>query len=203
MRLVALILAALFAALPVLDLPAFAQTPQVHETEDEAKVKAVIAEWYKRVGRFKADAPWTLMAPGSIDGGPGYSAPVDGDIDGQKAAVIRGPWLNHELASKALKFEYDVDVLKVDARLAKAMVWERGYFYAWANQQTYENAASAMFVFEKMDTGEWKILAHEANSIGIPPNKITNPMPDLRELYYSTIGKGRDPAADAEAAKNF
>jgi hypothetical protein len=201
MRLVALILAALFAALPMLHGASFAQTP---ETEDEAKVKAVIAEWYRRVGQSKAEAPWALMAPGAVDGGPGYSVPADaGNGDGPKSAVLRGPWINHELAARAMKFEYDIDQLVVESKLAKARVWERGYFYAWAAQTTYENAASALFVFEKQADGEWKILAHEANSIGIPPNKITNPMPDLREFYYSTIGKGRDPAADAEAAKRF
>ncbi len=190
MRFILLIVAALFAALPAL----------AQASEDEARIKAVIAEWYQRVGHLKADAPWALMAPGSIDGGPGYSEP--GDLHSGSAA-LRGPWINNELAARAQKFAYEIDVLKVDARLAKAMVWERGYFYAWAAQQTYENAASTLFVFEKMDNGEWKILAHEANSIGIPPNRITSPMPDLREQFYTTVGKGRDPAADAEAAKKF
>ena len=178
-----------------LPAPSFAQV-----VDDEAKVKAVIAEWYRRVGQLKAEAPWALMAPGSIDGGPGYSEPRDSE---PKSAALKGPWINNELAARALKFSYDIDVLKVDARLAKAVVWERGYFYAWAAQTTYENAASTMFVFEKQDSGEWKILAHEANSVGIPPNKITNPMPDLREFYYAGPGKGRDPAKDAEAASKF
>ena len=189
-----LVILAMFAALPSA-MPASAQ-----EGEDEAKVKAVIADWYRRVGQFKADAPWALMAPGSIDGGPGYSEPADRDSG---SAVIRGPWINNELAAKALKFSYDIDALVVDDHLAKARVWERGYFYAWAAQQTYENAASTLFVLEKQDNGEWKILAHEATSQGIPPNKITNPMPDLRDFYYAGPGKSRDPVKDAEAAKNF
>jgi hypothetical protein len=189
-----LLVLAMFAALPSA-LPAFAQ-----ESEDEVKVKAVIAEWYQRVGHFKADAPWALMAPGSIDGGPGYSEPLDLNSG---SAVLRGPWINNELAARAMKFSYDIDLLVVDDHLAKARVWERGYFYAWAAQQTYENGASALFVFEKQDNGEWKILAHEATSQGIPPNKITNPMPDLREFYYEGPGKGRDPAKDAEAASQF
>jgi hypothetical protein len=178
-----------------LPAPSFAQA-----ADDEAKVKAVIADWYRRVGQFKADAPWALMAPGSIDGGPGYSEPMDLNSG---SAVIRGPWMNNELAARALRFSYDIDLLVVDDHLAKARVWERGYFYAWAAQKTYENAASTLFVFEKQDSGEWKILAHEANSVGISPNKITNPMPDLREFYYSGPGKGRDPQADAEAANTF
>jgi hypothetical protein len=186
-----------FALLP---LPAFAQDPSPQNGDDEAKVKAVITNWYERVGQFKADAPWVLMAPGSIDGGPGYSEPADLNSG---SAAIRGPWLNNELAAKAMKFAYDIDVLTVDEHLAKARVWERGYFYAWAAQKTYEMAASTLFVFEKQDNGEWKILAHQANSIGIPPNKITSPMPDLHDEYYANAGKGRDPVADAAAAKNF
>ena len=194
MRFVLLILAMLAAAAP-LSAPALAQ-----EGGDEAKVTAVIADWYRRVGQTKADSPWALMAPGSIDGGPGYSEPVDIDSG---SAVIRGPWVNNELAARALKFSYDIDALVVDQHLAKVRVWERGYFFAWAAQTTYENAASTLFVLEKQADGEWKILAHEANSIGIPPNKITNPMPDLRDIYYAGPGKSRDPAKDAEAAKQF
>jgi hypothetical protein len=195
MRLLLSIIVLVLAQLSVLAGPSFAQS-----ADDETKVKAVIADWYRRVGQFKADAPWALMAPGSIDGGPGYSEPMDLNSG---SAVIRGPWMNNELAARALKFSYDIDLLVVDDHLAKARVWERGYFYAWAAQKTYENAASTLFVFEKQDSGEWKILAHEANSIGIPPNKITNPMPDLREVYYAGPGKGRDPAKDAEAASKF
>lgn len=194
MRFIILILAALFAA-----LPSFAQA-----SEDEAKVRAVIADWYARVGKQPADRPWSLMAAGSIDGGPGYSEPLDRTgPNGETSAALRGPWVNNELAARALKFSYDIDVLVVDAHLAKARVWERGYFYAWAAQSTYENAASTLFVFEKQADGAWKILAHEASSQGIPPNKTTHPMPDLRDVYYQGPGKGRDPAKDAEAASKF
>jgi hypothetical protein len=179
-------------ALAASAMPAFAQT-----AEDESAVRAVIANWYERVGKSPADAPWALMAPSSIDNGPGYSVPADLHSG---SAAIRGPYLNHELAARAMRFSYDIDVLKVDARLAKAMVWERGYFYAWAAQKTYENAASAMFVLEKQANGEWKILAHDANSIGIPPNKITDPMPDLKDLYYQRCGPACDPVEDAKKA---
>ncbi len=65
------------------------------------------------------------MAPSAIDIVPGYS--VAANLHSGSAA-IRGTWLNHELAARALWFAYDIDVLKVDARLAKAIVWERGYF---------------------------------------------------------------------------
>lgn len=182
-------------------MAAFAALPAVSQTaDDEAKVRAVIADWYQRVSHKEADRPYLLMAPGAIDGGPGYSVPSDLD-SGSRA--LRGPWLNRELAARALKFEYDVDSLVVDSSFAKARVWERGYFYAWAGQTTYENAASTLFVLEKQDDGRWLILAHDAQSVGIPPNKVTDPMPDLRELFYSGAGKDRDSEADAKAAKDF
>src|SRR5262245_29399506 len=184
-----------FAVAIVTALPAFAQA-----SEDEGRVKAVIADWYQRVSQKEADAPYALMAPGAIDGGPGFSVPADAD-SGSRA--LRGPWLNNELAGRALKFSYDIDALTVDARFAKARVWERGYFYAWAAQTTYENAASTLFVLERQDDGRWLILAHEAQSVGIPPNKVTNPMPDLRADFYAGPGKDRDPEADANAAKGF
>jgi len=192
MRFIAL-LVLLFTA-----LPAFAQQPG-----DEAKIRAVIADWYQRVGKAEADMPWVLMAPGAINAGPGYDEIPYRAPEHRSAAAYDGPRINNELASQALKFSYDIDVMKIDAHLAKLRVWERGYFYAWAAQETYENAASALFVLEKQDNGEWKILAHDAHSEGIPPNKITSPMPDLHDFFYSTLGKGRDPVADAKKAKEF
>lgn len=175
--------------------PAHAQTP-----EDEAAVRALIAEWYERVSHKKADAPWALMAPGGQDGGPGYSVPADLHSG---SAAIRGPYINRELAARAMVFSYEIDLMKLDPRFAKLMVWERGYFYASAAQKTYENAASTLFLLEKVDSGEWKILFHNASSIGIPPNKITDPMPDLRDQYYQQCGAGCDPYADAKKAAEW
>jgi hypothetical protein len=141
-----------------------------------------------------------LLAPGGRDAGPGYAEPVDLHSG---AAVIRGPYINNELAAKAMQFSYEIDVLKVDPRFAKAIVWERGYFYAAAAQKTYEMAVSTTFLFEKQDNGAWEILLHDARSIGIPPNKITSPMPDLRELYYQRCGPACDPVADAKKAAEW
>lgn len=121
------------------------------------------------------------MAPAGVNAGPGYPAPADLHSG---SAAIRGPYLNHELSARAMQFSYEIDLLKLDPRFAKAMVWERGYFHASAAQKTYENAASTLFGLEKPDNGSWKILLHDANAIGIPPNKFTEPMPDLRDLYY-------------------
>jgi len=193
MRFVAFVIALFVLALPA----------QAQPAGDEAKVRSVIAQWYERVGHKQADAPWVLMAPGSIDGGPGYSLIPRDPLQEPSAAAYRGPRLNNELAARALKFAYDVDVLKIDPNFAKVIVWERGYFYAWAAQTTYENAASTLFLLEKQDDGRWLILAHDARSTGIPPTKVTDPMPDLHDLYYSTEGAGRDPEVDAKAAKGF
>ncbi len=178
--------------------PAFAQS-----VDDEAKVRAVIAEWYQRVGKVPAERPSLLMAPGAIDSGPGYAEIPYLPPDQRSRAAYDGPRINNELASKALKFAYDIGVLKLDPRLAKVSVWERGYFYASAAQTTYETAVATMFVLEKQSNGAWLILAHYGNSEGIPPNKITRPMPDLRDVYYSKCSAACDPAADAKEAKEF
>ncbi|MEQ1609952.1 MAG: hypothetical protein ABL956_13430 [Hyphomonadaceae bacterium] len=82
-----------------------------------------------------------------------------------------------------MKFDYDMDCLILNADLAKVDVWERGYFFATAAQKTYERGVDVVFVLQKMETGEWKILAHQATLEGIPPNKITNRMPDPRDEY--------------------
>jgi hypothetical protein len=193
MRLIVVLLIGLFAA-----LPAFAQAG-----EDETKVRAVIADWYKRVGQAEADRPYALMAPGGVDAGPGYAEIPYQPPEKRSAAAYSGPRINYELAAKAMQFAYDIDSIKLDPRFAKVRVWERGYFYASAAQTTYENAASTLFVLEKQDDGRWLILLHDASSQGIPPNKITSPMPDLRALYYSRCGNACDPEADARKAKEF
>jgi hypothetical protein len=193
----------LFSVVLVALLAAFGAAPAFASAEDEAKVRAVIAEWYRRVGQFKADMPWVLMAPGGVDVGPGYAEIPRSAYALQSRAAYSGPRLNNELASKALKFSYDIDVVKLDPRFAKVWVWERGYFFASAAQVTYENAMSTMFVLEKQENGAWLILMHHGSSVGIPPNKLTNPMPDLRDEYYRRCGSYCDPDADAKKAKEF
>lgn len=178
--------------------PVLAQT-----AEDESKIRAVIAEWYERVSHWEADAPDLLLAPRAIDGGPGFARIPYQPPGKRSASSYSGLMINNELASKAMKFDYDIDLLKMDPRFAKVLVWERGYFYAAAAQVTYENAASTMFLFEKMDDGRWLILAHEGTSIGIPATKKTNPMPDLHDEYYLRCGSACDPIADAKKAKEF
>ncbi len=60
-----------------------------------------------------------------------------------------------------------------------------------------------MFVLEKQANGAWKTLAHNATSQGIPPNENTDPIPDLRALYYQRCGSACDPATDAVKVKGF
>ena len=131
MRAIALILLTLSAS-----APAFAQT-----SDDEAKVRLVIAEWYERVGHAEARQPWMLMAPGGIDAGPGYAEIPYQPREERSAAAYSGPRINHEMAAQAMAFAYDIDRLILNEDLAKVDVWERGYFYAAAAQKTYERAA--------------------------------------------------------------
>lgn len=182
MRIIAFLLALLVA------LPAAAQ--------DQAPIRATVAAWYAELAKRDEGRPERLTAPGFIN-----ASPYDARYDTGSAAL--GPRYYTSLPAIALRFRYDVESIDADARFAKVRVWERGYFYAAAAQKTYERAAATLFVLERQPDGRWLILAHQSNSIGIPPNKITDPMPDLRAHYYATEGKDRDPAKDAEAAKIF
>ena len=162
--------------------------------DDEAAIRAVIAQWYEELAKAKGGNPRTLTAPGFIDATPYYK-----HLDTGAASL--GPRIYVSLAARALTFAHDVEHVRIDPNFAKVDVWERGYFYASAAEKTYESAASTLFVLERQPKdGRWLILAHQSGSYGIPPNKITSPMPDLRDLYYATQGKARDPDADGDWA---
>ncbi|MEZ0242521.1 MAG: hypothetical protein ACAH11_04050 [Sphingomonas sp.] len=163
----------------------------------EQAVRATVSRWYEELAKKDGGRVWDIVAPGFIDASPHYE-----HIDNGSAAL--GPRVFTSLAATALRFRYEIDAIRIDANFARVQVWERGYFYAWAAQQTYERAAATTFVLERQEKdGRWLILAHQSSSQGVPPTKITDPMPDLRELFYGTEGKDRDPAKDAEAARNF
>src|SRR5687768_8020742 len=171
--------------------PAPAQSPGV---SPEDGIRSTVARWYEELAKKEEGRGWALHAPGYIDASPPYRYLKTG-------SRARAPRVYTSLPAVALKFAYDVDSIRRDETFAKVQVWERGYFYAWAAQRTYENAAATTFVLERQEKdGRWLILAHQSTSQGIPPNKITSPMPDLRALYYATAGKDRDPAEDAKAA---
>jgi len=169
--------------------PAHAQAPG-----DEAAIRELIDKWYAEHRAADEGHPWAFLAPGGIDNSPGYR-----HID--TGAAVLGPRVYTSLAAISLQFSHEITRLTADARFAKVNVWERGYFYAWAAQRTYERAGSALFVLEKQDDGRWLVLAHNTNTVGIPPTLKTDPMPDLRDLFYSTEGKDRDPDADAAKAR--
>lgn len=192
MRVISVLVSALLFCAP----PAVAQP-----TPEDDQVRDVIARWYgalqargRKPATLGGQTTRDLYAPGAIEGGPHETAT-------NPASAALSPTISHELAAQALRFSYEIEALTIDARLAKARVWERGYFFAWAAQTTYERAASTLFILERQADGRWLVLGHEAQSQGIPPNKITKPMPDLRQDFYAGEGKERDPKADADAAK--
>lgn len=160
----------------------------------EDGIRATLGRWYEELARREHGRHWALAAPGFIDATPPYRHVNTG-------ARKLGPRVYTSLAAEALKFAWEIDSVRRDSSFARVEVWERGYFYAWAVQRTYERAASTTFVLERRESdGRWLILAHRSSSVGIPPNRLTDPMPDLRALFYATRGKDRDPAADAWAA---
>jgi len=157
---------------------------------DETAIRTLVSEWYAEHRKGEDGRPYRFHAPGAIDASPGYTHVDTG-------ARSLGPRIYHSLAADALEFRHEITRLDRDARFARVHVRERGYFYAAAVQRTYERMGSAVFVLEKQDDGRWLVLAHESNSVGFPPSLATDPMPDLRDLYYATEGRDRDPEADA------
>ncbi|MCC7252501.1 hypothetical protein [Hyphomicrobium sp.] len=165
--------------------------------DEEAAIRTVIAAWYAELQKKDGGRISALTAPGFIDASPHYRY-----ID--TGAAMLGPRVYTSLPARALKFAYDIERLRIDPNFAKVNVWERGYFYAFAAQKTYESAAGTLFILERQEKdSRWLILAHQSSSLGIPPNKITDPMPDLRDHFYATEGKERDPEADARNAGKF
>jgi hypothetical protein len=157
-------------------------------------IRAALSSWYEELGKSGEGRPWMVTAPGFIDSTPPCR---HADTGARKL----GPRVCTSLPATALRFDYEIGPVRSDSAFARVEVWERGYFYAWAAQRTYERAAATTFVLERGEgDGRWRILAHQSTPQGIPPNRVTDPMPDLRALFYATRGRDRDPAADARAA---
>ncbi|HYI39678.1 MAG TPA: hypothetical protein VE053_05090 [Allosphingosinicella sp.] len=172
-------------------------SPAAAQPAAEAGIRATVSRWYEELIKKDKGRLNDLVAPAFIDASP----PTYHARTRSRAA---GPLVYGSLAARALKFTWEIDSIRRDSSFAKVRVWERGYFYAAAAQTTFENAAATTFILERSEKdGRWRIAAHESSGLGIPPNKITRPLPDLRALYYSTLGKNRDPAADARAARNW
>ena len=163
---------------------------------DEAEIRAAVAAWYAELQKKADGRVYRIAAPGFITSSPHYEHVHTG-------AASAGPRVYISLAATALTFAYDVEHLRIDPNFAKVNVWERGYFYAWAAQKTNERTAATTFILERQEKdGRWLILAHQTSPQGIPPGKHTDPMPDLRDLFYATEGKDRDPDADTRNARN-
>lgn len=163
----------------------------------EAAIRAAIAQWYEELAKKEE---------GRIDhvvGRPFFEATrYYRHVDDGSAAL--GPPVYTSLAATALQFGYDIEFMRIDPNFARVAVWERGYFYAALPQKTYERHADSDFILERQEKdGKWRIVAYRTGSYGIPPGRRTDPMPDLRDLYYSTEGKDRDPQADARGAGRF
>ena len=169
-------------------------------SRDEAAIQALIERWCVEQRAGPEGRPYALLAAGAIDASPAYEYPRR--AEGPRAAVL-GPPIYSSLAYTALMFRHEIYRLVADARFARVGVRERGYFYAAAAQRTYERMGAATFVHEKQEDGRWLVLAHRTETVGFPPSLATVPLPDLRELYYSTVGRDRDPEADARAARHF
>lgn len=163
----------------------------------EAAIRTVIDRWYEELGKRGEGRPELLTAPGFIDATPYYT-----HIDTGAASL--GPRVHTSLAATALEFRHEIERMRIDPNFARVAVLERGYFYAWAAQKTTERHGHTDFILERSEKdGAWRILGHQTGSYGIPPHKVTDPMPDLRELFYATAGADRDPEADALNAGKF
>jgi hypothetical protein len=150
-------------------------------------IRTAIARWYEELAKRDEGRLGDLVTAGFIDASP----PV---THARTRSRALGPRLYTSLAARALKFDWEIDSVRGDSRFARVEVWERGYFYASAARQTYENAAATSFILERSDKdGRWRIAAHQSGSYGIPPNKITDPMPDVSALFGATRRKGGDP----------
>lgn len=142
----------------------------------DREARALIDAWYAELKRGEEGHPWRLFAPGAIVAA--RAAPINLRPQARGVTSI-GPPFPHELIRRAEKFAYQIDDLRIEGSLAKVRVWERGWIYAWAAKQTYENAAEARFVLERGSDGKWLILAFDSNGMATRPAHQNEPMPDL------------------------
>ena len=178
----------------VLSAPTLAQAPALSDEDD---IRTVIGQWYAELAKANKGRTNSIVAPGFIDSTPHYRY-----INNGSRAL--GPRVYTHMSLDALKFTYIIDAMRIDPNFARVRVSERGYFYAAAAQVTYERLMDTTFVLERHEkNGQWMILAHQSGSYGISPDQATNLMPDLREFYYATKGKDRNPDASARNTKKF
>lgn len=143
----------------------------------ETEIRAAIDAWYAEVRKGEAGRPSSMLAPGGV-----IEPRLCPDRCGPQPRALKfdpGGAYRHLLAARAQLFRPEIEKLVVEGSLAKADVWERGYFYARAAGQTYENAAGATFVFERREGQPWKILLYTSRSSAVRPGDRGQPMPDL------------------------
>lgn len=158
--------------------------------DDEAAIRSLVAEWYEEHRAGPNGDVARLRAPHAIDASPGFNT-IRRTKDGPTIRVYKS------LAFQALKFDPIIRRLEMDPDFAKATVDERGYFYDYARQKATESAGLATFVFEKQGDGRWLVLVHKTELFDVLDHISTDPGIDLRELFYATQGRDRDPEQDA------
>jgi hypothetical protein len=153
--------------------PPPAQSAAVADREPRELIEA----WYAELKRGEEGHPWRLFAPGAIVTARAERTNIA--PPGARGLKLIGPPFPHELIRRAEKFAYQIEELRIEGGLAKVRVSERGWIYAWAAKQTYENAAEARFVLERGPDGIWRILAFDSNGMATRPAPRNEPMPDL------------------------
>ena len=157
-------------------------------TQDEA-VTSVVARWYVELLKGRDAYLSPLLAPGGMVE-PDYRCPDDDQPQPRVLDWTQPPY-PHFLAVRAGKFAYEVERMRVERRLAKVDVWERGWIYAGAAKQTYENAADATFILERRENEGWKILLYASHSQAVRHDHRNQPMPDLSPKGESDGGQQR------------
>jgi hypothetical protein len=143
--------------------------PATAQASPEDEIRSVIARWYDELAKEDEGRLGDILAPGLIDASPYYDY-----IDNGSRAL--GPIVYTSLAARALQFTHRIHSIRRDASFAKVQVDERGYFYAWAAQTTYETAAATTFILERgPEDSRWRILAHQTGSRGFAPSEATHP----------------------------
>ncbi len=143
---------------------------------DQDAVEQLIANWYAELRKREDPRLYSMLAPAGMilpQHCPDRCGPQP-----RMLIIKKGERFSHFLAVRAEKFSYEIERSQVDASLARIDVWERGWTYAWAAKQTYQSAASAMFILEKRAEG-WKVLVYKSEARAIHPKHKDDPMPDL------------------------
>lgn len=151
---------------------------EVMERINKEQIEGVIAKWYAELQKSEHGNAYRLLAPQAI------VEDCECLLPGETPVKYALPPFRNELAYSALKFSYEIEAMRLDRYFARVDVWERGWYYAWSAETTYENDADTTFVLERDDKGEWKILAFSANGVAVHPDHADDPMPDLRDEFF-------------------